>query len=444
MDIQNEIQELRKKISDIFFLVARYGVYTLFKGEAPTNDFDTTELNRLCFDGFKKGQEHILKELISLQIRTKELNIKLKEARKASDKELATDISKEIAFVDYQTDIFRNLADTITWQLVGGQHYILRRLYTHESGEKDLTATSFNEVISYSDAINIDRDSFCLICDITNNVQLGDCLVFSTNGMEIIEIKSGEVNKKALALIEANTLQRETFDEEQYKELYDKKYIEQIKRILEQKSKNKKAETILEKGTGIDPKYPDVKVTIPEETIKIQTYHETILELLSHLKTKEWAYECVEAVIHIGIYRDNWLSIGKEVLESTCKPFPVHDILEGRGIMICEPLFIKPFSDDVILDIVLGKIKIYIGVDFEKFIEFANYLGVPARWSTKKELAKILDTRKYNSKEIFALENKGIILTINDQEHFLGQGYFVKMIFDHFLPSSSLLMEKEG
>jgi|GEM_PF-2515409 len=45
MDIEKEIQEFRDKVSKVLYFVSRHGVYTMFKGEPPTEDFDKVELN---------------------------------------------------------------------------------------------------------------------------------------------------------------------------------------------------------------------------------------------------------------------------------------------------------------------------------------------------------------------------------------------------------------
>lgn len=122
-----------------------------------------------------------------------------------------------------------------------------------------------------------------------------------------------------------------------------------------------------------------------------------------------------------------------------CEPFTFYDIMAGRGMTICEPIFLKPISDDNIIDLVLGRIKIYIGIDYNKIIEFSNDLGIKSSWSTSKELHKYLDNSKYNSKEIFSFKNKGIKIAIDGREAFLGQGFFTKIIFDNLLPSTMLL-----
>lgn len=439
MDIENELQIFEEKVKDIFFYTSRYGVYNMFKGEPPTEIFDSKQLNRLCLKGFKIAQSKLVIELKDLQKKTKQIQEGIKQTRRDRNKELENDLTKQNSILNYQSDIFRNLADTIAWQLLNGQHYLYRRLYTHETGEKDLLDKSFDFVIDFSEKINADPDSFCLIGDITNNIQLGDCLIVDKEGIKISEIKSGETNFRALKIIDEEQLKENNFNEEEYKEKFDEKFIKQLKRMLTQKAKTERAAKIIQNNKGQDPKYKDATVNIVENDFQIETYHSGLIELIKKLEDKDWAYDCVEAIVHIGVYKNEWRIYGQASMKSICTPYPFTDLMAGRGITICEPIFLKPFIDDKIIDIVLGRIKIYIGIDFDKLIEFSNFIGIKASWSTSKELHKYLQNGTYNSKEIFSFNNKGIKIEIDGQEMFLGQGFFTKIIFDHFLPSTMLL-----
>ena len=48
MGAKEELQIFEEKVKDIFFYCCRYGVYTFFKGQAPADNFDRKELNRIC------------------------------------------------------------------------------------------------------------------------------------------------------------------------------------------------------------------------------------------------------------------------------------------------------------------------------------------------------------------------------------------------------------
>ena len=141
----------------------------------------------------------------------------------------------------------------------------------------------------------------------------------------------------------------------------------------------------IQNNKGDDPKYRDTKIYITESDIAIETYHSSLINLINQLDEKDWAYDCIETIVHIGVYKNDWRMYGQFSMKSLCDPFPFVDLMASRGIVICEPIFLKPIGDDKIIDIVLGRIKIYIGIDFEKFIEISNLLGIKASWSSSKE-----------------------------------------------------------
>lgn len=439
MDTEMELQEFEKRVEEIFYYCCRYGVLTFFKGEPPQDNFDGKELNRACFKGFKIAQQKIVADLKQLQPRIKKQTEDIKQARRDRNKLQEEKLIKEERLLVFQSDILRNLADSIAWQLLNGQHYFYRRLFTHEAGDKDLNDPSFDFVIQYAEAINENPDSMCLITDITNNIQLGDCLIADEEGIKVAEIKSGETNFKALEIIKNGGINDANYDETELRKTFDEKFVKQVKRMVNQQGKIDRAAKIIKDNEGPDPKFQEAIVRIIESDFQIEKYHPILIDLVKKLDEGDWAYDCIEATVHIGVYKNDWRHYGEVTLKSLCEPFPVIDLMAGRGVTICEPIFLKPLADQQILDIVFGRIKIYIGIDFEKLIEFANLMGIKASWSTPKELQKLFDNKSYSSKEIFSFKNKGIKIDVNGQEHFLGHGFFTKIIFDHFLPSTMIL-----
>lgn len=432
-----ELLIFEEKIKEILFYCRTYGAYTLFDGKAPTDDFDGEELNRLCYDGFKIAQSKILIELRGLQKVRQSIQQEIKQAKRDKNKELLEELTKSSKTLDFQSDIFKNLADSIAWQMLNGQHYFYRRLFTHDTGEKNLNDKSFEYVVDFANKINENRDSFCLITDITNNIQLGDCLIVDKEGIKVSEIKSGKKNFEALELIEKEKLNEDNVDSI-IGESYGKDFKKQVKRMLTQKGKTERAAKIIKDNEGADPKFKDSKVKIIENDFEIETFHLAISKLFKQLEEKDWAYDCIEAIVHVGVYKNDWRLYGQPAMAGLCKPFSFYDLISNRRL-ISEPILMKPFTDKQILDIVLGRVKIYMGIDYEKFIEFSNFLGIKASWSTSKELHKYLDNKTYSPKEIFSYKNRGIKVDILGQQMFLGQGFFMKILFDQILPSTMLL-----
>ncbi|WBS74046.1 hypothetical protein PF438_14210 [Elizabethkingia meningoseptica] len=432
-----EDRAFEEKVRDIYHDV-RYELK--FKQEGQEIDSDKLkEIHREIIAGFKSGQKKILTELKSLQILAKENQVLLKTARREGNKNRTDELILNSKNIEYQDSIYRNLADTIAWQMLNGEHYLYRRFYTGETGAKDLSDKAFSHVVDFSDRVNEDPDAFCLIADITNNIQLGDCLIRDNDGIKVSEIKSGEMNFKAIDIINDRKLTDDDFNEKKLSEEFEDKFIKQMKRMVSQKGKTERAAKIVKENSGPDPKYKDTNIHIVENNFQIDTYHMELLGLLSQLKSQDWAYTCVGAIVHIGVYKNDWRVYGQFAMEQLCDPFPFIDLMSSRGVMICEPIFLKPFPEDVIMDIVFGRIKVFIGIDYNNFIKFSNDLGVDASWSTAKELQKYLQKFTYNKREIFSIDNKGIKLEIDGNEIFVGHGFFSKILFDHFLPETMIL-----
>lgn len=437
MEFDGENKDFEKKVRDIYHDV-RYAI-EFEENEQEITSNQQKEIHRKILSGFKSGQEKILTELKALQIRAKENLVLLKTSRREGNKNLSDELVLEAKTIEYQDSIFRNLADTIAWQMLNGEHYLYRRFYTGETGTKDLSDKAFSHVIDFTNEVNADPDTFCLIADITNNIQLGDCLIRDKDGIKVSEIKSGEMNFKALDVINDLKLTDDDFNEKKLSEEFEDKFIKQMKRMVSQKGKTERAAKIVKENSGPDPKYKDTDIHIVENNFQIDTYHMELLGLLGQLKSQDWAYTCVGAIVHIGVYKDDWRVYGQFAMEQLCDPFPFLDLMASRGILICEPIFLKPFPENVIMDIVLGRIKVFIGINYNNFIEFSNDLGVRASWSTPKELQKYLQKFVHNKREIFSNDNKGIKLEIDGNEIFVGHGFFTKIVFDHFLPETMIL-----
>ncbi len=320
MEFDEENKAFEEKVRDIYHDV-RYAV-EFEESEQEVTSNQLKEIHRKILSGFKSGQEKILTELKALQTRAKENQILLKIARREGNKNLSDELVLESKTIEYQDSIFRNLADTIAWQMLNGEHYLYRRFYTGETGTKDLSDKAFSHVIDFTNEVNADPDVFCLIADITNNIQLGDCLIRDKDGIKVSEIKSGEMNFKALDIINDRKLTDDDFNEKKLSEEFEDKFIKQMKRMVSQKGKTERAAKIVKENSGPDPKYKDTAVHIVENNFQIETYHMELLGLLSQLRSQDYAYTCVGAIVHIGVYKNDWRVFGQFSMEQLCDPFP--------------------------------------------------------------------------------------------------------------------------
>lgn len=168
------------------------------------------------------------------------------------------------------------------------------------------------------------------------------------------------------------------------------------------------------------------------------TYHNVLGDLIKNSEEKDWAFTSVDGILNVGVYRNDWRVYGKKTLEEL-NGYPVFDLMGTLTVDVCEPIFMKPFPDEVLLDIAFGKIKVFIGIDYNKLIEFANDIGLSLRWSTTKEFAKITEGLPMKSKEVFSNHNKGLVIDYKGHQIFLGMGFMVRLLFDHKTPQVQLI-----
>lgn len=432
-------KEFEEKLKEIFFYVVRYGAVTEFSLNEKPEDFNYDRFVTLCNKGFKIGQNLALEELRKLEVERKEIESEIKQKRIEKKDDERKELEKVFHVHKYKEELIKNLVYTIAWQQFNGKREILARFYTEEKGNNQLTGTGFEAILLAANRINEDPKKFALITDLTNNIQIGDLLVITPEGHEVVEIKTGEKNEAARRVMDFYEVNKIELTEERLSKSFDKKFAEQLLRMKKQEIKTEKLKKIIEEDKGEHPKYENTIINLVESPIPDETFHKEIGELLEELKEKEWAYTNIWGVINVGAYKNDWRFKGEFIIEQLNNGFPVHDIIP-LGVNISEPIFAKPMSwgDENIIDIALGKIKVYIGIDIEQFIKFANDFGLPMRWSTRKELSKFYDAQGgISNKEIFSFDNKGLV--IEDEEtkgtiQFVGMGMLLRMIHDHVSP----------
>ncbi|MCB9324013.1 MAG: hypothetical protein H6571_09795 [Lewinellaceae bacterium] len=440
------IQEnYEKELKKAFFYACQYGAETYLAKFPNDGPFNKYEFLKSCYAGFKEAQNMILKELKKNQIHLKKMKNALKKVRGLVDKEKEKEIKNEIEEINYQNDLFRNLAFSMAWQMLGGKREILARFYTEDAGEKELSGIGFDAIIAEARKINSYPTQFGLILDLTSNLQIGDLLVVSGKNIQVIEVKTGKKNDEAKRIIKFYEVNQMKVTQETIQGKYDENFSKQLLRVVEQNKRRERLINLHSKDQGKDPKHDNVDVNLPNSIYPEEKYHDIILELIQKSKTETFAYTIIENIVNIGVYRDNMRFWGPNALKALNKNFPVHDIMSARGITISEPVFLKPFPEEDIFDIVFDRVKIYIGIDYDEFILLCKNLGLPADWSSKKELSQLLQSLPFKSKEVFSFDNRGIKIedkSIKSDKLFLGMGLFGRIIFDQIRPSSIIINRK--
>jgi hypothetical protein len=141
------------------------------------------------------------------------------------------------------------------------------------------------------------------------------------------------------------------------------------------------------------------------------------------------------------MYRDGGIKYGYFIIEELLKnQTDNYLIIDWQAIKynLSQPIFAKPFPPSFMVDVLTGKVKVFIGIDGDALIRTLNESGLNSRWYTEKETAR----HKQKSKRIGFVEinRKAIAITIPGiGEHVLFGGIFSKIIFDNIYPSNIAL-----
>ena len=392
-------------------------------------------------EGFKKSQNLLVQEVLVNQELLRQKKEELKETRRKRETEKTENISIEIEVLEQRLSTFSHIADGIAWQLISGEIHIARRFHIGENSSKFLDSSNIEHAKKVVDEINKSPLDFALISDLTSFVQIGDVLIKNKNLVGIMELKEGKVNDQIKDFFDELKQNDTAVTEDLINNKFDEKTAKQAKRMQRQILRAERATEVMNTDAGIDP-VSETPIKISTPAIKTEGYQEEFMKLNNILETKIWAYTVVENCLHIGMYRDKGIAMAgfaiEEILKKETENFIIIDWLSITN-NLSQPIFAKPFPPDFIVDVLTGKIKIIMGLNLDKLIEFFNILGIKTRWLTKKETAKA--KQKEVRKGMVVVNNRAISMTLPylGGEAIISGGIISKILYDNILPSNMAL-----
>lgn len=428
-----------KEIADIAFMTGINWIKTENLGNpSQWNEEIKKKFKQQCHNGFKIAQKLLIEEVKLYQTQHREANIQLKEVRRNKNKEKEKEIQEEIKTIEMRLGTLSHIADSIAWQLIGGQIHIARRFHINEKGTKSLDFSNIEHAVRVADNINENPDDFALISDLSSFLQIGDLLIAHNNSIGIMELKEGKVNDQIADFFKIFEEKGETFEEQKLNTKYDPKTVKQIERVHRQKERTNRLIEVVNNDKGIDP-LSGQSIEIKTPKITTEYYHQDLLNLEKDLKSKIWAYTNIDACLHIGMYRDEGLIMSTFAIEQLLKEKTEnYIIIDWLSITnnLSEPIFAKPFSPEFIIDILTGRIKIILGLNLDIFIEILNSFGIEAKWMSTKETLKIKEEmKKMKRNDMFEYKNRGIKMTLpNKMETVLSGGLLSKILYDNIKP----------
>nr|WP_294898884.1 hypothetical protein [uncultured Pedobacter sp.] len=392
-----------------------------------------------CHEGFKLAQVIIIEEVLYYQKLLREKKFELKETRRQRNKDASKKIGHIISVIEHRLSAYSHIADGIAWQLIGAQIHISRRLYVGES-IKQLDSSNLTHAITVASKINQLHENFALISDLTHFVQIGDLLVRTSRGLSLMELKQGTVNAKIADLVKKIHNPDSHLQEiEEEISTFDLNTIKQLDRVLRQQERAGRAVEVINNDQGSDPKTGE-KITVSTPKKSTVYYSHEFENLLGKLKSSTWAYDVIDrGCIHIGLYRDEGKLMApfliKEILSKETDNYVITDFISITG-NISEPLFAKPISPEFMIDILVGDLKLIIGLNIDALNQIFEDIGFDVELLSEKETMKLKQREKM--KVMFIFNKRAIKLTNpkNKESMIVGGGIISKILYDSIYPSN--------
>lgn len=439
------IEDFEYKFREIYFYIGAFGITQkpLYPWEMETaSEVDKLEFKIQVNKGFRIGQSLILEEILKLYHDKKQLKLEYMQARKVKDeiqKRLITNASK---VVEHRIKILRHLVDFIAWQMLGHQYFKARRFHSGDTSRPDLLETNLKSVIEAVDYFHRkDPINFALITDLTTFIDVGDLLVSSEKSLMIVECKSGSVQWQVNALI--HELGKDNWKEvvENLVKNKGKKkagdMLKQASRTLNQLVKGSRVANFLNNEEGKDT-FTDFKVDVYESKIHIKNYYNELIESFTKSIVIGYNLNVIENIVFYAVIRNVSTNEGYKIFTEMLDKLEMRaqkiDYLHQLNIPIKAPLFVKPFPKEVMIELLMGKVKLFLAIDLDGLIQMFNERGLQARWMSRKETNKYLDSKPQYIP--YMNNHQGILITIDKHEIVLGSQFLTKILLDNITPSS--------
>lgn len=418
--------------------IREYGIHhaAIMKGDLPGSDSHNQFVIQV-HRGYMLAQKSVLCNLTRVLQEKKQVKAKLKDANRSRDKEAGKDCTLQLEKLEFQEVIFRKIMDSIAWTLLRLDITDVRRLY---GGEEpiDITDSNIESCVEYSELV-FSRNplEFALINDLTSFVQAGDILLYKYGeSLSIIELKSGETNKRVLDLLgsymECNcdrflflSLEKE-----------DEKFKKQFERTVRQMEAESEVVHVLKTGQGTD-RITGLQVNIGQERLELDTYTETLISLVEKARTKGYAIGAVEDCLFLGVYENDRFPRGvfSEWMRGIKHKSPIYDLRQSLLDPVAFPLFLQPFPTNTVVDIALGRVSVLLCVDLDAWLSPLEKEGFTIQWMSKKETNKLYAKVKGKTCHL-SFDGRALMIQKDDFSFILQGGAFVRMFTLFNTPSA--------
>lgn len=252
--------------------------------------------------GYMLAQRGVLCNLTRVLKEKKQAKAMLKDANRRRDQEAKEECLSLLEKLKVQEVILRKIMDSVAWTLLGCEITDVRRLY---GGEEpiDITDSNIQSCVEYSEQVFANNPmEFALISDLTTFVQAGDILHYKYGeSLCIVELKSGETNKRVFELLDSYSEGK--CDRYLYLSLEKEgdKFKKQFARTVKQMAAEEEVVNVLKTGKGTD-RLTGLPIDIIQGRLELDTYTETVINLIEKARGKGYAIGAVENCLFLGVY----------------------------------------------------------------------------------------------------------------------------------------------
>ena len=399
---------------------------------------DLEELARRLYDMACCGSKAVWPEIAAPEEMRGDLELRRKFLRAAhtgmatAQRELVNQIGSITEPSFSHELLFRTVADSIAWQLLGLQLCYARRLFKGHR-QPNLRNSNFASVVAAAEHMISTRPGcMALISDLTSFVQVGDLLTLEeSGGFAIVEVKEGSKNRKIQDLLKVfaeSGCERVLYD---FAEQGGQKSVEQLGRTLRQAERMSYVIDVMSTGTAIDP---DTKKTlrIPDEFVVLNTWDDELNRVLTESAIKGWAISVIDGCLFVGCYAESSMKMAGHMVFNVwfdefggTEKCPRATLLDGLQYPLALPVFLRNIPPEFKFDILFGRKQLCMGVNVEMFLEQCKKHGLRVRDASNKEATRLDQSgnRPYRHK------GKVVFIGNSQTEMALMDGIFLRTMF---------------
>ncbi|QMV54207.1 hypothetical protein [Ewingella americana] len=381
------------------------------------------------FKDWKMAQTLLVESILERLSLIKALETQKNEHHRNKQGDKKKECINKIIIINNELRMLRRCVDALVWLIFDCEHSSIRRLPLKD-GIDNISAKNINETMLAVNEMNKNPLSIALACDLTTFVHVGDVILRNSDGIEIIELKSGEKNIK---ISQAAAFSLETqcpvFEENYMHDMNatDKKHYFRAKK---QQQRLSSVVNVIETGQGYD-NYHDKNIIIDDRNYQPEFFHKYIIQSWNKLCSgKNWDIHHVDDCLYIGVYRDYFLGFAgfNAWMDGTGFKGKIFNINDSFIHVIERPLLCLGLPLALLEEIIDSKLTIVLCLDYKKFVQVGNSMfpGLFKYGALDTDLVELADLFNFDGNAVYSMSN-GV-------KRYMGTGMESRIIFDFQYP----------